>query len=88
MLLVILLTVASAQDLVRQGNTAMAARQYQQAAQLYQDALALRPQSAEAHYDLGGAFIVSAIFSPALESFERAATLGRRGGSPRWPGTT
>jgi tetratricopeptide (TPR) repeat protein len=77
--LAILLAVATAQDLVRQANTAMSARQYQQAAQLYQEALTLRPQSPEAHYDLGGAYYRLGDFSRALESFERAATLRRKG---------
>ena len=78
-LLLLLLAAAPAQDLVTQGNSAMHARRYQDAVLLYQNALRLRPGSAEAHYDLGGAYFRLGDFSRALDGFERASHLQRKG---------
>jgi tetratricopeptide (TPR) repeat protein len=78
-LLLILLAAGPPQNLVMQGNTAMRERRYQEAVQLYQQALASRPDSPEAHYDLGGAFYRLGDYTRALDSFERAARLRRKG---------
>jgi tetratricopeptide (TPR) repeat protein len=78
-LLLLLFAVGSAQDLVNQGNSAMQSRKHQEAVLLYQKAMELRPDSAEAHFDLGDAFYRLGDYSRALDGFERAAVLRRKG---------
>jgi len=79
MLLLLALAAGSAQDLVTQGNTAMQARHHQEAVTLYQQALMLRPNSPEVHYNLGDAFYRLGDYTRALDGFERAARLRRKG---------
>jgi Ca-activated chloride channel family protein len=74
-----LLLAGPAQELVAQGNTAWQANRHPEAVLLYQKALALRPDSPEALYDLGAALYRTGDFARALESFDRAARLSRRG---------
>ena len=57
----------------------MAAKRSQEAVALYEGAVALRPNSAEAHYNLGRAYYRLGDFSRALDGFERAARLQRKG---------
>ena len=79
LLLLLLFAAGPAQNLVSQGNAAMRARSHEETVQLYQKALALRPDSPEAHYDLGVAFYRLGDFSRALNNFERATRLRRKG---------
>ncbi len=79
LLLLLLFAAGPAQNLVSQGNAAMRDRNHEEAVQLYQKALAKRPDSPEAHYDLGVAFYRLGDFSRALDNFDRAARLRRKG---------
>jgi tetratricopeptide (TPR) repeat protein len=78
-LLLFLLAASTPQELVRQGNSAMREQRYQEAVPLYESAVAMRPDSAEAHFDLGGAYYRLGDYSRALDSFERASRLRRKG---------
>ena len=77
--LLLLLAAQTAQELVTRGNSAMMAKRFQEAVLLYESAVAMRPDSAEVHYDLGGAYYRMGDYSRALDSFERAASLRRKG---------
>ena len=68
-----------AQELVAQGNALWRAKRHPEAVVVYQKALALRPDSPEATYDLGVALYRMGDFTRALENFDRAARLARRG---------
>ena len=74
-----LLLAGPAQELVAQGNAAWRAKRPEEAVLLYQKALALRPDSPEALYDLGAALYRMGDFTRALDNFERAARLRQRG---------
>ncbi len=68
-----------AQKLVAEGNAAWHAKRPEEAVLAYEKALALRPNSPEALYNLGTAFYRAGDFGRALETLERAAAIKRRG---------
>jgi Ca-activated chloride channel family protein len=73
------LSAGPAQDLVALGNAAWRANRYVEAVQLYQRALVMRSDSPEALYNLGTALYRTGDFAQALDNFDRAARLSRRG---------
>ena len=73
------LFAGQAQSLVAQGNAAWRAKQHEEAILLYQKAVVLRPKSAEAAYNLGTALYRLYDYARALDEFEHAARLARKG---------
>lgn len=67
--------VPAAKNLVKQGNDAYAGAQYNQAADLYEQALAQGVESAALYYNLGNAYYRLQKTAPAILNYERALRL-------------
>lgn len=67
----------SARSLVAQGNTMYAAKRFDEAKKLYEEAAAKDPRSPEIQYDLGNARYKLDDFKGAAEAYQQATTLGR-----------
>lgn len=65
----------SAQVWLRQGNVEFARRNYDAARRLYQQALAVDPDLAEAHYNLHHVYLQTGEWEAALEAYRQAVAL-------------